>query len=437
MKYSVRYNLKEKASGKADDSRLRIRVRVSWASRRVDMLTGRQVSPEYWDAEGQRVRPQYRHGSETGASINKELVALAAHIDQFFARCQVEQRTPTVNELQQELKVYFGTAAPTSSTLPFFDCFDLFVDTMKEQNGWATRTQMKFRTLENRLRDWSPRLEFADLNEDGLQRFMRYLIRRNLKNYTVEKDIITLRWFLRWATKKGYNECTDFEDFRPKLKGTDSNSSEIVYLEWDELMTLFNYDFGDRHPGLAAVRDVFCFCSFTGLRYSDAAQLRLSGIKDGYISVVTQKTTDSLRIELNDFSRAILDRCRDFQQSERNKGKKALPVVSNQKMNEYLKEIGREIGLDTVIRLVYYKGGTRHEEDHPKWELLTTHCARRTFVVNSLRLGIPAEVVMKWTGHKDYKAMKPYIKIVDELKEQEMAKFNLLSGNQSPKSPRK
>lgn len=437
MKYSVRYNLKEKAAGNAADSRLRIRVRVSWASRRVEMLTGRQVSPEYWDADGQRVKPQYRHGSETGAAINKDLAALTSHIDQYFARCHVEQRTPTASELQQELKVYFGTAVPTTSDLPFFDCFDLFIETMKEQNGWAQRTQMKFRTLENRLKDWSPRLQFADLNEDGLQRFLRYLIKRNLKNYTIEKDITTLRWFLRWAAKKGYNDTMDFEDFRPKLKGTDSNSSEIVYLEWDELMTLYNYDFGERHEGLAAVRDVFCFCCFTGLRYSDAAQLRMSGIKDGYISVVTQKTTDRLRIELNDFSRAILDRCKPFQQSELNRSNKALPTISNQKMNEYLKEIGRTIGLDTPIRLVYYKGGTRHEEDHPKWELLTTHCARRTFVVNALRLGIPAEVVMKWTGHKDFKAMKPYIKIVDELKEQEMTKFNLLSGNQSPKSPRK
>ena len=437
MKYSVRYNLKEKSRGSDADPRLRIRVRVSWASRRVEMLTGDQVLPDYWDAEGQRVRPAYRHGRDTGATINKELAALTAHIDQYFAKCHVEQHTPTASELQQELKVYFGTVVRKDTEIPFFDCFDLFIETMTEQNGWAKRTQMKFRTLENRLRAFSPKLTFDDLDEDGLQLFLRHLIKKNLKNYTIEKDITTLRWFMRWATKKGYNSRTDFEDFRPKLKGTDSNSNGIIYLEWEELMTLFSFDFGERHPGLANCRDVFCFCCFTGLRYSDAAKLRLSDVHDTYISVVTQKTSDSLRIELNDFSRAILDRCEKFQHSENNNSCRALPAVSNQKMNEYLKEIGKMIGLDTPVHLVYYRGGKRHEEDHPKHELLTTHCARRTFVVNALRLGIPAEVIMKWTGHKDFKAMKPYVKIVDELKEQEMTKFNLLSENGSPKSPRK
>ena len=438
MKYSVRYNLRQKSDKeKAHDKRAYIFVRVSWAGKRTEALTGLQVLSEYWDGEEQRVRSSYRYNGETGASINKRLADITAHIDQQFVRFQADQHTPTLAEVKQVIAQLFGSSARSVSDLDFFGCFDLFIDTMAEQNGWAKRTQMKFRTLENRLRDFAPRLEFQDLNEDGLQRFLRYLIKKDLKNYTIEKDITTLRWFLRWATKKGYNECQDFEDFRPKLKGTSLNSNEIIYLEWDELTKLFDFDFGEKHSGLAAVRDVFCFCCFTGLRYSDVAKLRLSDIKDGYITVVTQKTTDSLRIELNDFSRAILQRCEPFQQSEHNRAKKALPTISNQKMNAYLKDIGRMLEFDTPIHLVFYKGGSRREEVHPKWELLTSHCARRTFVVNALRLGIPAEVIMKWTGHKDFKAMKPYVKIVDELKEQEMTRFNLLTENHSPKIHRK
>jgi len=437
MKYSVRYNLKEKSSGSEADPRQRIRVRVSWASRRVEMLTGCQVMPDYWDADGQRVRSAYRHGSDTGATINKELAALTAYIDQYFAKCHIGQHTPAASEVLQELKVYFGTAVRKDTDIPFFDCFDLFIETMREQNGWAQRTQMKFRTLENRLRAFSPRLEFTDLTEDGLQGFLRFLIKKELRNYTIEKDFSSLRWFLRWATKKGYNGTTDFEDFHPKLKGTDTNSEEIIYLEWDELMALFNYDFGDGHPGLANCRDVFCFCCFTGLRYSDAAKLRLSDIKDGYISVVTQKTTDKLRIELNDFSRVILKRCEPFQRSKENRRGLALPVVSNQKMNRNLKVIGKLLEFNTLVHLVYFCGGKRCEEERIKYELLTTHCARRTFVVNALWLGIPSDVIRKWTGHKGEKAMRPYIKIIDELKKQEMMKFNLLSESQSPKSPRK
>lgn len=76
------------------------------------------------------------------------------------------------------------------------------------------------------------------------------------------------------------------------------------------------------------------------------------------------------------------------------------------------------------MRVSDVKGNVRYEEVLPKYSLLTTHCGRRTFIVNGLRLGVPAEVIMKWTGHSDYKAMKPYIKIVDKLKVSEMEKFN-------------
>lgn len=65
-----------------------------------------------------------------------------------------------------------------------------------------------------------------------------------------------------------------------------------------------------------------------------------------------------------------------------------------------------------------------YEEVYPKWALLTTHCGRRTFVVTALRLGIPVEVIMRWTGHSSFEAMKPYAKIVDEVKEKSMSRFD-------------
>lgn len=432
MKYSVRYNLK----GKTADGLQHVRVRVSWAGQRVEMYTGLQVSPDYWDADGQRVSSAYRHGKATGATLNKALSGVTASVDALFSRCEVERRIPSTTDVQHELRVHFGTAAKTEG-LGIFDCIDLFADTMSQQNGWTDGTRTKFSTLKKHLLGFAPKLEFSDLNEDGLQRFMRYLLSVGIRNVTIGKYLDLLRWFLRWAVKHGHTDNTAFETFRPKLKGTDGNSKEIIYLEWDELLTLYGFDFGGRHPGFEAVRDVFCFQCFTGLRYSDVKKLNASDIKDTYISVVTQKTSDGLRIELNDFSRAILAKYEDFRRSPDNKRHLAFPVISNQKMNDYLKDIGKLVGIDTPVRIVWYAGSTRNEEVHPKWELLTTHCARRTFVVNALRLGIPAEVIMKWTGHSDFSAMKPYVKIVDELKEQEMTKFNLLSQAESPKSPRK
>ena len=81
-------------------------------------------------------------------------------------------------------------------------------------------------------------------------------------------------------------------------------------------------------------------------------------------------------------------------------------------------------GFNEPVKFTYFQSGSRVEEVHPKYEVLTTHAARRTFVCTALALGIPANVVMKITGHSDYSAMKPYIEIAEEEKKKAMLKFD-------------
>ena len=91
-----------------------------------------------------------------------------------------------------------------------------------------------------------------------------------------------------------------------------------------------------------------------------------------------------------------------------------------------LKELGELAEINEPVRETYYKGNERIDEITPKYALLSTHAGRRTFICNALALGIPAQVVMKWTGHSDYKAMKPYIDIADDIRANAMNKFNQL-----------
>lgn len=136
--------------------------------------------------------------------------------------------------------------------------------------------------------------------------------------------------------------------------------------------------------------------------------------------MTTIKTADSLIIELNDQSKAILDKYKD----EEFEGDRVLPMITNQRMNKYIKELGQLAGIDEPVRITNYKGNERIDEVKTKYELLCTHTGRRTFICNALSLGIPVNVVMKWTGHSDYKSMKPYIDVVDEIKVKSMEKFN-------------
>jgi len=201
-----------------------------------------------------------------------------------------------------------------------------------------------------------------------------------------------------------------------------STPKKVIFLTWEELNKLKNYQIPETKQYLERVRDVFLFCCFTGLRYSDVHNLKKSDIRDGFIEITTVKTAERLIIELNNHSKAILDKYKDVEFE----GHKALPVISNQKMNDYLKELGELAEINEPVSETYYKGSRRIDTITPKYALLGTHAGRRTFICNALALGIPAQVVMKWTGHSDYKAMKPYIDIADDVKANAMNKFNQL-----------
>ncbi|MDR1881769.1 MAG: site-specific integrase [Prevotella sp.] len=386
-------------------------------------------------------------------------------MNEVFARFELlEKRIPTLGEIKDLFNDMVGRAQIIEVPSPeddFYKTFDLFVQTVGEQNQWSDATYTKFDSIKNHFQNFSPKITFAKVDDDYLYSFIKYLgskesmqlnyknADKGMHNTTISKNVDFIKWFLRWSAKKKYYNGTSHETFKPKLKGTDGNSKEVIHLSWDELIYLYDFDFMnaifykkddygkpilDKSTGqhikwdlpigsrkaIERVRDVFCFCCFTSLRHSDVFKLKTSDVKKDIIKVVTRKTIDGLIIELNKYSKAILDKYK--KQTFRNN--KVLPVISLQNMNDHLKIMGQLVGFFEPMRIVYFIGKDRYEEVLPKWALLTTHCGRRTFIVNSLYLGIPAEVVMKWTGHSDYQSMKPYIKIVDELKIREMKKFD-------------
>jgi integrase len=402
-------------------------MRVAWQAHRVDVATLMSVPTERFWVSG-AFAPSFKTAEGVPASVmNRRLRQLAAAVDDVFSRFFIlEKRAPSVAEFRSLLDAELGRGVgDADGGLSVQAALSEFVGLSGVENGWSLGTHKKFKTLGRHLAAYKRGALLSEIDEGWLRGFMLYLQRRGFRNSTTMKLLGLLRWFLRWAVRHGYPVPSDFESFRPHLRGTDVASHLVIYLEWEELMSLWSLDLSAR-PALDHVRDVFCFCCFSGLRYSDVAKLRRSDIVDGSLRVVTKKTADPLVIELNSWSRSILEKYADFPLADG----LALPVISNQKTNAALKELGRLAGLVQPVRLVFFRGAVRVEETRAKWELLTSHCARRTFVVQSLRLGIPAEVIMKWTGHSDFSAMKPYVAIVDSLKAEAMSRFDALAGEE-------
>jgi integrase len=390
----------------------------------VTFNVGYRVDPPKWSQETQRCRISTTHGPKKVQAnvINREIQKYEQSANSVLDAFEAADHVPSVAQFRESFNRVVGKMdrVPASEMNSFYVVWDKFISMMSFQNAWVPSTITKFSSLRTHLEAWSPVLSLSALSDEKLSQFVQFMLQIPLRNTTISKNVSLLHWFLRWAALRGYYKGLCHETFRPRLKGADGSSKEVIYLTWEELHLLLNFKVPPEKSYLERVRDVFCFCCFTGLRFSDVKKLSRADIRDGYLMVVTQKTYDGLKIELNDYARAILDKYAAVEFP----GGLALPVISNVNTNVYLKELGELAKLSSPRRVVYFMGSVRKEEVYPLYSLLTTHCARRTFVVNALALGIPAEVVMKFTGHSDFKAMKPYVKIVDSLKEQEMAKFN-------------
>lgn len=408
----------------------RVRCVIVWHGQRVRLSVNHNVNSDYWEKSLQRCRAKSTHGkNKTPASvINRDIDDFEILVNGIFISFEERDCVPTKEEFMEEYTrlttpVIQEPEVETNEDKSIFPIFDLYINDNTKNGRWSESALKKNKTIRRHLYATSPTMTFEDLEDSGMSDFINHLSsikdkegRTGLNNDTIKKDIGFVKAFVRWAQEKGYVGLNKFLLQKVRLKTV---RKTVIFLKWDELMKVYNHDFGNLNY-LSHVRDVFCFCCFTSLRYSDVRNLRRSNFNGTSFTFTTIKTNDTLTIELNKYSKAILAKYEHIQFPD----DKVLPVISNQKMNDYLKEVGRICGIDAPVTITSYKGNKRIDETHPKWELLSTHAGRRTFVTNALMLGIPPSIVMKWTGHSDYRAMKPYIEVVDETAKKAMGVFD-------------
>ena len=314
---------------------------------------------------------------------------------------------------------------------------DEFIREESRIKEWSMETLKMVKSFKNHLLKFKKTagLDFYDKN--GLDKFITYLRSDcGLEENSVQKQYKNLTWFLRWAIRKGYTQVRDVETYEPVFKTV---KKPVIFLTKDELDTLYNLEIPKNGTvldlkdmdgkdykktvmesvALGKARDLFCFCAFTSLRYSDVVEVRRTDIQNGVMTITTQKTHDRLPIVLHKNAKAILKK---YEKESFPQGK-ALPYMTNQQMNRCLKDLGEICGFTTPYTITGYRNGTRYDEVYPKYELIGTHTGRKTFICFALSNGVPPDVVMKFTGHCDYKSMKPYIDITEDAKKDAIKKM--------------
>ncbi|HAK00373.1 MAG TPA: hypothetical protein DCM62_10135 [Bacteroidales bacterium] len=387
--------------------------------RRLSYYTGVRIEKTKWHSEKQRAKRNAIDASE----INDFLDRLHDKIKKAIAQSRLNGRTVTLEALRQLLNNETGR---TINEDGFFALLDEFVKSESKLKTWAPGTLKKVTTIKTQLlafeagaqkKNKAYRLNISEINEELINSLIAFWqVNYSLRNSTISVYLKFIKAFINWSEKKGYTNGS-----KPVKVNLRQTQQKVIFLSLDEINQIYKTELPESKEYLQRTRDIFIFQCMTGLRFSDLQNLKASDIKGGAIGVNTIKTGEAVQIELNETARQLLGKYKSHQTATG----KALPIPHNQVYNRFLKELAQLAGLNEKITLVHYKGNQRIEQSFEKWELITTHTARRSFVTNGLAVGIGAEVIRAWTGHQSEKSFKAYYEVVKERKITDIEKMNL------------
>ena len=386
--------------------------RITINGRRLDNSTGKFVDPSKWHPEMSKMRGN----SEEARLINGHLDNLRTKI--LIAEKELNKKDIPVN-LETLKNMLLGTKERQRLLIPIFEEHN---NKIKELLGieYAPGTYERYQTSLKHTKDflnWKYSISDIDITKidhafiTDYEFYLRSV--RKCANNTAVKYIKNFNKIIKLCLANDWLEKNPFANYKSKVKEV-----ERVYLSEGEIQNIINKDF--KTERLSLVRDIFLFSCFTGLAYIDVKNLTKSHISigidgDKWIFTHRQKTESASKIPVLPVTQMIIDKYVDHPQAINEE--KLLPILSNQKMNAYLKEIAAVCEIEKE---------------------LTFHIARHTFATTvTLTNGVPIESVSKMLGHKNLRTTQHYAKVLDKKVSEDMKilrdKFSLKPVQQEKK----
>ena len=391
---------------------------VNYSGHSLKVYTNESINPQYWNQKANCVKttPRFPEGPE----FNQRLAGIRSTINKAYLdyRNINSHAVPPPAEFKRILDNIFSKGGQAITFLSFFE--DFVNRTLSGQRidprskkpigyGVAKGYKTTLNHLKNFAKQWHRALDFQTVDLEFHADYTKYLTVDPvgsdkkpllLSANTVGMNFQRIKAVMNEAVEKG---LTKNEAFKGKYFIKQSEDADTIYLTEQELKAIRDFDFSE-NPRLDNARDLFLIGCYTGLRFSDFSILKPENISDGYISIRQTKTGNPVVIPVHRIVKEILAKYNGSPRS-----------ISNVKLNLYLKEIGERIDcLKVTVSKTQTRGGSKFTKNYKKFELLTTHTARRSFATNEYHAGTPLLVIMAITGHKTEKAVMKYLRITPD-----------------------
>lgn len=376
--------------------------------------TGERVNPKYWDFENKFLVGK---GKNKHTNFETLKIQLNRYSDLFV---EVESQYKRIGEVftSDVLKKTFDESFKKTATKKnsFFDAFDTFCAERVKENAWSKATEMRYKNIKNILENFESKrkykLTFSRIDDVFHREFTDYSMNElNHINNTYSRNLGLFKTFMFWAKK---NKLTYNDAFVGFVKVKRVITGQIA-LTLEDLNKILSHEFESKK--LERVRDVFVFACVTGMRFGELSLISKSSVTENHIILKEDKDKEkeARKIPLTNISRYILAKY-DYQ----------LPLIANQKQNEYIKDVFQELDYNQVVQKITTKGKENIKTDMNFYDRISTHTARRTFITLMKRQGKSDKLIASITGHTDMKTLNQYYQVDDNQTKEAMNEvFNI------------
>lgn len=403
MKGTINFSIRKLKNGKAS-----IQVIHSFGrGNEVRYSTGHYInSIKYWNEEKQRVKNviAQSNASKINTFLNVTVVKISKGLDDLH----FENPNYVKKDVKKLFDIIFSKAKAVSNTTPtLIECYKWYIEYFSTNPNPATKkplsngTIRSFKTSLKKFEIFSKKkggIDYNDISMELYEDFIEHLRNQDYSNNYISNHIKNLKTILNYSFSRGYHTNTVH---KRREFAKPSENVNAIYLTVEELQKLKRLQLP---TGQEISRDLFLIGAYTGLRVSDFNRLSKENLEHlggkYYFKIETKKTSQPLLIPCHPVTLKIIEKY----------GFAPPPKKPDQHINRDLKIIGKAAKLNEEIEVTKTIGGKKKTKKYKKYQLLTTHTARRSFCTNAYKAGMPTLDIMTISGHQTERVFYEYIK---------------------------
>jgi len=362
--------------------------------------TGQKIEDDDWDFANRMPMAKRGAGGIVLRHISNILNSYAKLLEETIKERETVNKPLTQQYLKDTFDKVYKHKKVTEITENVVTALQDFIDAKNLSENQSDNWNEKYKNLKAKLEYFELHkgytITFTDFNTDLLNEYCGFLRTINNDRFsphndnTLHRHINFLITFLIWSKGKYHNN----ENLRNPVK---KYQPDDVHLTTMEVQKLENITLKTRH--LQKVRDIFLIGVYSGQRFSDYSVFEKADLQGDVIIKRAEKTEYESIIPLHPKLKALLDKY-DWK----------IPTISSQKFNIAIQNICLKCEMTELIKETIYAGNKKEVRYQPKYKMVASHTARRTFITLSSERGLPDHIIMKVTGIRDPKTLQKYKK---------------------------